>query len=469
MLSLFTTFLPYILTGYFLFRAYKDPIFIIGIPFLMFLGPSIFFDNAVLFLLPFRSFESIGESSDILLLTWFAISYIIFKFRTNKFSENNIGIKYAGNLLNALDYFVVSLMIITLIGLGLVLNEFYVVENVFDKFFIISSLFVGFFILKDIVRNTNAEVLEKFLFSIVVVNSIASGLYFIHQGLHIGLYASHDEYLTEIVNGELITRTFWFMPVLCFFSISFLLVMKNKNKMLNLFLISVNVLAIYISYTRSFLLIAVLLFLLYFFLEGFKNRSVSKVIKGFMVVGFFSFVLFMIVSSLLPTSTKYFIDRFKDLNEKPANAKSNNLVYRFYKTDRIINKMNAEKVLFGYGSVTQTQLPFVKMVDNATADMGWAEVVFRWGYLGLVLFILLYVIAIIKAFFLFLRTEGLISQLALILLLTIISQAIEGFTSFTIMYPGRFPLGLWYFGILSALTIADISKENREIVEIEET
>jgi len=129
--------------------------------------------------------------------------------------------------------------------------------------------------------------------------------------------------------------------------------------------------------------------------------------------------------------------------------------------------MDPVKVLFGYGSVTETQSPFVKFVNIATADMGWAEVVFRWGYLGLALFILLYIGSIIKAFFLFMRTEGVISKLSLVFLLTIVSQVIEGITSFTIMHPSRFPLALWYFGILSALFIANKNHETTTSIEHE--
>ncbi|MGV8962754.1 MAG: hypothetical protein ACOH2V_05175 [Candidatus Saccharimonadaceae bacterium] len=364
--------------------------------------------------------------------------------------------------MNILDYYIIGLIIISFIGLGVVLNEYYIVENVFDEFFTLFSLFLGFFIIKDVVRHTEADVLAKFLFSLVIINSIASGLFFIHQGLHKGIYTTsqENEYLSLVVDGVVITRTFWFMPILWFFSISYLLVFIKKNTILKIILLGINLLGIYISYTRSFLTISVLLFILYSLLTGFKNKNFGKAIKSMLLISIAGFALFIAVSSFMPASTKYFIGRFKELDE-PSSTKSNNLTYRFFRTGKVIKHIEQGKALFGYGSVTETQNAYIKIMDAVTADMAWTEVVFRWGFLGLVLFILLYVSSIIKAFFLFLKTEGIVSQLALLLLLTIVSQMVEGFTSFGIMSPNRFALGLWYFGILSALLVANKSQENK--------
>ena len=74
-----------------------------------------------------------------------------------------------------------------------------------------------------------------------------------------------------------------------------------------------------------------------------------------------------------------------------------------------------------------------------------------------------------NAFKLFMNTDGLLSQLGLLLLLTIIAQVIESFTSGTFMTAYRFPMGLWYLGLLSALSgfnkEADYSIENKQSIE----
>jgi hypothetical protein len=281
---------------------------------------------------------------------------------------------------------------------------------------------------------------------------MASGLYFIHQGLHIPIYQG-EEYSSTIFQGVAITRTFWFMPPLWSFSIAYLVIFKKSKSIVFIGLLSINLLAIYISYNRSTLVANLFLIFLFFLLKGYKNQDYSSIFKNLIITSVAGIALFSAVSSFMPASTNYFLSRFKELKEQPADKQSNNLVYRFFKTDRVINRMDTQKVLFGYGSVTERQLPLVKMVDVASADMGWAEVIFRWGYLGLALFIILFVTSLIKSFFLFLRTEGIVSQLSLLILLSIISLIIEGFTSFSIMAPNRFAFGLWYLGILSALLI----------------
>jgi len=463
MISLLIQFLPFVLIFYFLYLSLKEPVFFLGIPFLMFIRTPIFFEKIMLFRIPFRSIDSIEQNPDIYLLVWLIIFWAIFRIRSKNSSENTNNINYSIKNSSILDYYIIGLILISFIGLVVVLNEYYLVENVFDEFFTLLSLFFGFFIMKDVVRHTEADVLEKFLFSLVIVNSIASGLFFIHQGLHKEIYATQgNEYLSQVIDGVVITRTFWFMPILWFFSISYLLVFIKKNTVLKLFLLGINILGVYISYTRSFLTISVLLFVIYSLLTGLKNKNFGNAFKSLVITGITGLALFMAVSSFMPASTKYIMGRFEELNESSVSStKSNNLTVRFDHTSQIINHMDQEKMLFGYGSVTETQNPYVIVMHKVTADMAWTEVVFRWGFLGLTIFMLLYVSSIMKAFFLFLKTDGITSQLALLLLLTIASQIVEGFTSFGIMSPSRFALGLWYFGILSGLIATNKYQESK--------
>lgn len=456
MISLFIKLLPYVFILYFLYRSIREPVFFMGIPFLMYLRSCIFFDQVMLFRIPFRSYQSIEQNPDILLFIWLIIFWIIFRIRSeNSFEQSTIYQRFVlTKNFNILDYTVISLIFITLIGLFIVINEYYVIENIYDMFIILMSLFFGYFIIKDVVRRTKINVLCDFFYAIVIVNSIASGLYFVHQGLHIPLYVG-KEYATTIFEGVTITRTFWFIPPLWSFSIVFLIVFRKGRSVIFWGLLTVNLLAIYISYNRSTLLSNGALILLYFILIGYKQKDYLKVIRNFSIMALVGVAFFLVLSNFLPASTNYFVSRFKELEERPIDKHSNNLVYRFSKTEGVIDKMNSNKILFGYGSVTETQLNYVKIVDAAAADMGWAAVVFRWGFLGLFLFIFLFMASIIWAFKLFLITEGTTSQLALLLLLTFISQVFEGLTSWTFMFPSRLALGLFCFGILSVLILTN--------------
>lgn len=56
------------------------------------------------------------------------------------------------------------------------------------------------------------------------------------------------------------------------------------------------------------------------------------------------------------------------------------------------------------------------------------------------------------------KSEGVISDLALMFLLFIISQIIESFVSWTFMSGHGYATGLWYFAMLSALIGFDTDK-----------
>jgi hypothetical protein len=159
----------------------------------------------------------------------------------------------------------------------------------------------------------------------------------------------------------------------------------------------------------------------------------------------------MILAKFMPANLNYFSTRFAEVSNTSQFRESNNLKYRFLMTKSVLARIEINKKIIGEGPVTQMQLAGVTEMKSTNADMVWGGVIFRWGYLGLVLFILLYVTSVIKAFKLFIRSDGFISYLALLILLMIISQIIESFVSWTFMSEHGFATGLWYFAILSVL------------------
>ena len=53
----------------------------------------------------------------------------------------------------------------------------------------------------------------RFVNAIVVVSTVAAGLFVVHQGLHIRIYSA-EEYFQTVFRGQVITRTFVFMSPL---------------------------------------------------------------------------------------------------------------------------------------------------------------------------------------------------------------------------------------------------------------
>ncbi|HYM94377.1 MAG TPA: hypothetical protein VET23_09585 [Chitinophagaceae bacterium] len=455
MSQLLEKYLPYLLLAYFLIRSFREPVYLLGIPFLIFFRYCIFFDKIKIFNIP-------GSlTSDIRLLAWLIISWLIFLILSSLqagFRRERIN-AYKG--LNGLDLIIIGLMVISIIDLIVVQKKYLVGTNILTEFFTLIALFLGFFIIKNIISQVDSITLKDFFYSIAIVNSIASLLYFIHQGLHFNIYDNNytEEYSSELFQGVTITRTFWFMPVLWYFSIAYLLVFKKKRSIINIGLILINFLAIFISYTRSALTEGLMVVVLYFIMTSIKNRNYASLIKYFLGIGISAIVFFFAVSSFLPASTNYFMSRINELKQNPTDEESNNLIVRFHNTGEIFSRMESHKRIAGLGPVTESQLPWVEDMRATTADMVWTGVVFRWGYIGLFLFILLYFLALFKAYKLFITNIGILSQLGLLFFLTIVSQIMESFVSWTFMSPDRFALGLWYFGILSALVGFSKKKE----------
>ncbi len=441
MIELIRLVLPYLLILYFVVKGIKEPLYFLGIPFLMFMSNSIFFDGVKLF-------NILGKWDSILIFIWLVFLWILpmlVRIYTGKNEISNI------RRLNVMDYCIIGLMLISFVGLGMTIINYSLLTNVFKEFLNLISLFACYFIIKNWSSHNKPEVLVKFLFSLLIINSIASFLYILHQGLHFNIYPSM-EYSTEFFQGVEITRTFWFMPQFLAFSIAYILVFKEKKSFVFSVLLIVNLLAIIISYTRSLVINAAIIFLFYFILTGLKKGRLGLVFKNIFIYGVLGVLGIIMLSKLLPANTKYLMNRFAEIKEsKSYYEEPDNLEVRFINTGIIISNIDGTKKMLGMGSVSEKQLPWVTDMKQTTADMVWTGVIFRWGIVGLILFILLYFFSIISAFNFYMKSEGVLSDLALLFLLYIISQIIESFVSWTFMSGHGFAIGLWYFAMLSAL------------------
>ncbi|MEO9147291.1 MAG: O-antigen ligase family protein, partial [Ginsengibacter sp.] len=326
-----------------------------------------------------------------------------------------------------MDYFIIGLITISLFDFArtFINNE---VPEIFQEFAQLISLFLGYFIIKNWISHNKTELVIKFLFSLVIINSIASILFILHQGLNLRIYLE-EEYLKESFEGVEISRSFYFMPQFLFFSITFLLVFKEKYPLLYRPLLIINLLAVFITYTRSYVIIIALIFLLYFLLMGIKKGKIGLIFKNIFLYSLLALFGIFILSKIFPVKSKYFMDRFTELSTPSTTQDPNNLQYRFMRTGNIISSMGTDKKIFGMGPVTANQYSSYAEMGFATSDMVWAGVIFRWGFAGLALFILLYIFSLIYTFRFFMRSDGILSYLALFLFIYIFSQIVESFVS----------------------------------------
>lgn len=440
-MAFLSNIIPYLILLFVVVLSVRKPVYLLLIPFLMSFRQSIFFENVKIFAFPGRF------SPDILLLVWIILIWIVVKTIYNSKYVSSQPL-YSKIVINYMDAAVIGLALLSAIGLFRVFRSYIFVEEVIDQFLVMMSLFIGYFIVKDCSRYFRLETLSRFLLILVIINSIASILFILHQGLHIDIYQD-EEYLSEVFGGEIITRSFSFMPKLCFFSIAYLLVFRKSQSLAYTSLLLINLLALFISYTRSFIIIAILIIVLFYIVQAYKSKDLMKFFKSFLVISLSTLLIFFIVSKVFPANTEYLINRFVGLTNNPNDIYSNSMLYRFMQTGSVLQKIDADNLVLGYGPLTEGMSPLVERMRVATWDLVWTGVIFRWGFLGLLLFLMIYWVGIQKSFRLAVLDNSILSRLSLVLGLYAVSQLIESFVSSTFLSSTRYAMGLWYLGILS--------------------
>lgn len=446
--------LPYLILLFFIIKGNKQFLFFLAVPFLIFMSNSIFFENVKPFQIP-------GSLQNILIFIWLFLLWLLSKIVTKQKAEKH---PYH-NKLNATDLCIVALLIISTIGLIRTVSHYSLIQGVIQEFFLETSLLFAYFIIKDWFSSSKPDVIAEFLYAIVIVNSLSALLFLLHQGFHFNIYTT-EEYLSESFDGQEITRSFWFMPQFLFFSVAFLLVFKKKYPF-SIALLIINLSAIIITYTISAIMITMLTIIFYFVLTGLKDGRLGSTIGNLLKYALMAIAGFLILWKLLPANINYLISRVSEHTESEYTIKEeNDMEVRFTNTKLMIAKIDRDKIFLGMGPVTEYQSPKVAEMKGNTADIAWSGVIFYWGFIGLSIFVLIFLFSSFQAFNFFMKFEGITSDLALMLLLFIISQFIDSFDSWTFLSAHGVAVGLWYFALMSALP--RLHKRN-QIAEIKNT
>ncbi len=447
--------LPYLILLYFIIKGNKQFFFFLAVPFLIFMSNSIFFENV-------KPFQMPGSLQNILIFIWLFLLWLLSKIVI----KQKVDKRPYHNKLNATDLCIIALLIISIIGLIRTVNSHYpLIEGVIQEFFLETSLLFAYFIIKDWFSSVKPEVIVEFLYAIVVINTLSAILFLLHQGLHFNIYTV-EEYLSESFDGQEITRSFWFMPQFLFFSVAFLLVFRKKYSF-SIVLLIANLSAIIITYTISAIIITMLIIILYFVLTGLKNGRLGSTIGNLLKYAIMAIAGFLLMWKLLPANINYLISRVSEHTESEYTIKEpNDMEVRLINTKLMISKIDRDKILLGMGPVTENQSPKVTDMKANTADTAWSGVIFYWGFIGLSIFFMIFLFSSIQAFNFFLKFDGITSDLALMLLLFIISQFIDSFDSWTFLSAHGVAVGLWYLALMTALP--KIHQRN-QIVEVKNT
>jgi O-antigen ligase len=97
-----------------------------------------------------------------------------------------------------------------------------------------------------------------------------------------------------------------------------------------------------------------------------------------------------------------------------------------------------------------------------SADLLWVPVLYRLGMLGIVVVAALFLAYGWRALSLSISGSGDAEMLALVFLGSLVGLFLEGFVSWTVLNPERYPLGLWLF----AFAAAEACRRRQEAAEL---
>jgi len=249
--------------------------------------------------------------------------------------------------------------------------------------------------------------------------------------------------------GQRITRSFYFMPQLLSLAIAYVFARRSWD-VLWVGVVLVTLAALWVSYTRSLLVIAVAELVVVLGVRLLKARQAHLVVRRVATLAAVVLVLGVVAYTALPVQSQYFLSRIGMATSSGSVTGDPNLQNRLDKMKRVYAWIGAEGRYVGDGFTAPSQDATVSSVQLMSSDLVWVPVLFRFGLTGVALVVLLYAAMSWRALRLSLSGDGDAEFLALVLLGVAVGTFLEGFVSWTFLNPVRYPLGLWVFAFVAA-------------------
>jgi len=446
--------LPSLLLLWFLRRALAERVFLLGVPFLMYMAKATFFDRLKPFWVPGRL-----EPADHLML-WLVVVWLLYfdlllppRRRTVRRPAPVFGPRVVlpeEGVLLGLVALTALVCLLTVLRTGEPLAALVEAKG-------FAYLFAGYLLLRGILCHAGRESTVRFLVALVAVNTVAAALFVLHQGLHMGIY-DVTEYQVITFMGQRLTRSFYFMPPLLGLAVA-VSVARRAWSLPWLAVFAVTVAALWVSYTRSLLLIAVVEVAVVLGLRLLRGREAGWVLRRALAVASLVAVFAVLAWTLLPVQSRYLAARVESTAAAGSVLGDTNLQNRARKLTTTLAWVRPEGVALGQGFVNAAQEPRAGDIEWMSADLVWVPVLYRLGLLGVAAVAALFAAALWRAAALALRpppraaagaATAAADQLSLVLAALIAGLALEGFVSWTFLNPERTPLGFWWLALLVA-------------------
>lgn len=417
----------------------KVPIYLLGIPFLMFMGRAIFFDRVAANWPKFTGMNGIWAMVFFLLITWFV--NIIWHGKRSQASQQPF------TLFGSLKPFkgeipIILLFVLWLFNASSNIIRFFNLSDVLIASFDASSIFLGYVLMRGIVANTDLMDIIGFIESLCVITAISAFLFFLHQGLNIRVY----ERALNVTSfgGGIVSRNTWYFPPLIYLLFCYGLAARKWNKYIGLTWI-LALLAYFFSYTRTYIIASLFLIFFSYVIKGLRFRSVTYigklfvVLAGLLIGGWLSYLV-------LPVQTVYIADRLYQGFDPLGNGPSN-LAVRWTFITNTWEKISPYYVL-GIGSPGINNFPYEYWTNRWVFDSWIVKALQYWGIAGIALIILSFFSGIWLSLRYFFSGDAKLRFFGLLFMLILTAVLIEGIFGPVFMEPYRYPLGFWYFAFL---------------------
>ena len=299
------TILPLALAAFFIYKGTRSRIYLLGIPFLMFMRSSVFFENARPFWIPGR----FGADTHILL--WLIVVWLVC---TNMVLPARPGVArirpFGQRLSMPEEALIVVVAAYGVLQLGVTIAQQGDASKALGEAQGFAYLFLGYFLVRAIVSTVSLDDVLAFVRILVIINTGAAVLFVLHQAVGLTVYAGAEYYTTTFM-GETITRTFYFMPQLLPLSIAYIFSRRRWNAW-TVIAAMVNLAAVWFSYTRSPALIAVVIIAVSLLSPALKAGQARQVVRRAVASAVVFVALLLGVTQLFPVQSEYFVGRLNE-------------------------------------------------------------------------------------------------------------------------------------------------------------
>ena len=435
---------PLAAVAYFVWQSTRSRIFLLGIPFLQFFRQSVFFEDLRPFWIPGR-LSTVEVTMLWLIVVWAVCTGWLLPSRRTAGEERTPPF---GPRPLPEELLLIALAGVVALSVLATAVRHADLSSAIGEASGLAFMLLGYLLVRGIVYHSERTEVMRFVNAIVVVSTVAAGLFVIHQGLHIRIYSA-EEYFQTVFRGQVITRTFVFMSPLLIFGLAFAFA-KRRWTVWTYLIIGVNLLAVWISYTRTMLAMAAVVAAISILVRLLKGGQEMLALRRALAVGAVVLAVAVALVTLLPTESNYFVGRIQNAMEGGGVGSSDSLALRNARLASTVELVADDDIVLGRGFVTAAQDPQYTMMRQWSWDSAWISIVYRTGLAGAAVFAALLVAYAARAFWLFLRPDPWAEEYGLLWFTFLVATGIGSFIGWGFMDQTRYPMNLWFLAFLAA-------------------